>query len=60
MAHPTVKETNLEPHVREAERQIREILLDLEHRHGAQIDAVDVDTREFSELAVQIVASPST
>ena len=40
-----------------AEQQIQAILLGLVNNHGCKIFAVDVDTREFANLAVEIKLS---
>ena len=60
MARPSIAESHLETHLREAERQIQEILLDLTNEHGAKIEHIEVDTRRFVNLSVNIVAYPST
>lgn len=41
----------------DAERRIQSILRDLVNEHGCKIYAVDVDTREFANLAVEIKLS---
>lgn len=39
---------------RNAEEQIQRILIDLEEEAGEEIDSVDVDTRQFANLRVEI------
>jgi uncharacterized protein YaeQ len=56
----TAAEVELDNRVREAEKQIQEILLDLVNEHGAKIEWMEVDTRRFANLSVNIVAHPST
>lgn len=41
-----------------AERQIQHILLNLEDEHGLKIENVEVDTRNFANLRVEIFAAP--
>ena len=60
MAYPTVAETHLAPKIREAEQRIQAILLRLVNDHDARIEAVEVDTRRFGNLAVSILAEPRT
>lgn len=43
--------------IERAQEQIQKILIDLEDEAGIEIDDVDVDTREFSNLRVQITIS---
>ncbi len=39
-----------------AEEQIQKILIDLEEEASVEIESVEVDTRQFSNLRVQIIA----
>jgi len=43
--------------VGEAERRIQAILLDLHNEHGVAVEALEVDTRTFGNLAVSIVTA---
>lgn len=40
-----------------AEKKIQKILLDLVNEHGLNVVHVEVDTRRYANLAVQITAS---
>lgn len=40
-----------------AEKKIQKILLDLVNEHGLKVVHVEVDTRNYANLAVQITAS---
>lgn len=40
--------------LKQAEERIQKILLDLEEEAGREIDAVQVDTRQFANLKVEI------
>ena len=56
MAHATSKDLLL----KEAEQAIQRILLDLDERLaevGDKIDSVRVDTRNFANLAVEIITT---
>jgi hypothetical protein len=49
-------ETDLEsdPRVKEAEREIQKILLELEEEVGASVELVDVDTHNFCALRTSV------
>lgn len=40
--------------VKEAERQIQRILIELEANHGVRIEAVEVDLHQFANFTVSI------
>jgi hypothetical protein len=44
----------IDPRVKEAEREIQKILLELEEEVGASVDQVDVDTHNFCALRTSI------
>jgi hypothetical protein len=43
-----------DPRVKEAEREIQKILLELEEEIGASVEHVDVDTHNFCQLRTSI------
>lgn len=50
----SLRAENIESAVHDAEGKIQKILIDLENDFGIEIEQVDVDTRDFSNLRVDI------